>query len=125
MRVNCYSDNVLLRLEPQAKQTASGLHMVRTSGPGAREHRTAVVVASGPGYHTRLGALVPNDVAEGDRVLVDALAGDKVKWDWDLSAPRQNEMGDWSELLGERGEFRIVRCQEILGVLEPEAKAAE
>lgn len=125
--IRCYSDNVLLKLEPLSTVSASGLALVHTRAPGAREHRYAKVLASGPGYFTRLGALVPNTVKEGDRVIVDALAGDRVKWDFDLSAPRQNAMPEMDHLLGERGAYRCVREQEILCVVDSDevAQAAE
>lgn len=123
--VRPYADNCVIRLEPLPTTTNSGIAMVHTRAPGAREHRTAVVIASGPGYHTRLGALVPNTVKPGDRVVVDALAGDKMKWDFDLSAPRQNKQPEMDHLLGERGAFRVVRESEILAVIEPDAQAAE
>ena len=120
-----YGDNVLVRLEPLPTVSESGLALVHTRAPGAREHRTAVVLASGPGYFTRLGALVPNTVKPGDRVVVDAMAGDRVKWDMDLSAPRQNAIPEMDHLLGERGAFRVVRESEILAVVQEEAVAAE
>jgi co-chaperonin GroES (HSP10) len=119
-----YADNVVIELEPLATVSESGLAMVHTRAPGAREHRTARVLASGPGYFTRLGALVPNSVREGDRVIVDALAGDRMKYDFDISAPRQNKQPELDHLLGERGAFRVVREQEILAVLEAETALA-
>jgi co-chaperonin GroES (HSP10) len=122
--IRCYADNCLIELEPLETVSASGLALVHTRAPGAREHRFARVIASGPGYYTRLGALVPNTVQPGDRVVVDALAGDRMKYDWDISAPRQNKQPELDHLLGERGAFRVVREQEILCVVE-QAEAAE
>lgn len=119
LNVRCYADNVLIELEPLETTTASGLAMVHTRAPGAREHRFARVVASGPGHKKKCcGAFVPNETKPGDRVLVDALAGDKMKWDFDISAPRQNNHGDMDHLLGERGAWRMVREEEILAIVE-------
>lgn len=119
------ADNVLIALEPLDKQTASGIHVVRQSGPGAKEHRTARVIASGPGYKRPCcGAFIPNETRDGDRVIVDALAGDVLNYDWDVSEPRRNKIGGF-EAVGElTGELRIVRESEILAVFE-RAEAAE
>lgn len=114
--IRAYQDNVVIVLDPQETETKSGIAIVHNRSPGAREHRTARVIASGPGYHTRLGALVPNEVKAGDRVLVDAVAGQN--YAMDLTVPRHNKSSQFGELFGDRGEFRIVREQEILGVLE-------
>jgi co-chaperonin GroES (HSP10) len=118
-----YADNVIIVMDPRPTETASGIALVNMRGPGAKEHRTARVIASGPGYHTRLGFLIPNEVKEGDRVLVDAFAGQN--YAMDLTVPRHNKSPQFEELFGERGEFRIVRHDEILAVLEDEAQAAE
>ena len=121
-----HKDNVLIELEPLATATASGLALVHTRAPGAREHRFARVVASGTGYKRPCcGAFVPNETKPGDRVIVDALAGDRMKYDFDISAPRQNKDGDIDHLLGERGAWRIVREEEILAIVQEEAVAAE
>jgi len=110
-------DNVILVLEPQPTQTASGLSIVHNRSPGAREHRTAKVLASGPGYKRGCcGAFVENQVKPGDRVIVDALAGQNFAFD--LTAPRQNKSAEFQELVGERGEFRIVRHDEILAIID-------
>lgn len=115
-----YSDNVLIELEPLPTVSESGLALVHTRAPGAREHRTARVVASGPGFKRPCcGAFIPNTVKPGDRVIVDALAGDKMKYDFDVSAPRQSGQPDIDHLLGERGAWRLVREEEILAVVEP------
>jgi co-chaperonin GroES (HSP10) len=116
MTFKAYADNVVIVLEPLPTETASGIAMVRTSAKGARESRTARVVASGPGYRTRLGALVPNELKEGDRVVVDALAGQN--YALDLTIPRHNKNNEFQELFGERGEFRIIRQDEALAVLD-------
>ena len=118
-----YADNVVLAFEPRDTETKSGIALVHSGKNGAREHRTARVVASGPGYWHRFGTsqrstrvFIPNEVKQGDRVIVDALAGQDYRMD--LSIPRHNKDQQFQELFGERGEFRIVREEEILGVLE-------
>ncbi len=121
--VRPYHDNVVIVLDQQPTETKSGIAMVHTRPAGVREHRTARVVASGPGYYTKLGALIANTVKAGDRVLVDALCGQN--YAMDLTVPRHTKTSEFQELFGERGEFRIVREQEILAVLEDEAQAAE
>lgn len=121
-----YADNVLLKVEPLATTTESGLALVHTRAPGAREHRFARVLATGPGYKRPCcGAFIPNTVKPGDRVVVDALCGDKMKWDFDVSAPRQNGAPEMDHLLGERGAWRLVREEEILAIVEEDAQAAE
>lgn len=117
MTFRAYQDNVVLRFEERAKVTASGLHLPDTrQGDKTRE---AVVMAVGPGHTNRGGHLVPTSVQVGDRVVVDARAGQN--YDLDLSVPRHNKPTEWAD---ERGEFRIVREEEILAVLES-AEAAE
>lgn len=120
MTLRPYADNVILVLEPEPTLTKSGLSMVRQRGPGARYSRTAKVVSSGPGYwDERRLMFIPNEVRAGERVIVDALAGQN--YDMDLTVPRHNKPTEFAELCGERGEFRIVREQEILAVISDEA----
>ena len=125
MTFRAYADNVVIQLLPRESQTASGLALVHSGKNGAREHRQAKVIASGPGYRhpvkgrcggTHGGVFVPNEVKPGDIVLVDAHAGQN--YDLDLTVPRHNKSAEFQELFGENAEFRIVREQEILGVVE-------
>ena len=116
-KFKCYADNVLIRLLPLPTQTASGLYTPPSDKRRVHESREAIVVASGPGYHNKAGKLVPNETRAGDRVLVPAQAGDI--WHSALSAPRFNKTAEFRDLMGEEGEYRVVREQEILGVLEP------
>jgi len=128
MALRCYSDNVLLELLPHEARTSSGIHLARLAADRASEHRKARVIASGPGRFTRLGALVPNTVRPGDVVIVSALCGDKTNWSsFDVGdAPRSNEKNAVVAAVdGERGNYRMVREEEILAVIEPEAQAAE
>lgn len=112
-----FADNVLLALEPKPAQTASGIQLVHGNQRGARESRTAIVLASGRGYYTRLGAFVENQTKPGQRVVVDALAGQN--YDFDVSQPRHFEIAqEFRELMGERGDFRVVREAEIMAILE-------
>lgn len=121
--MKAYADNVILALEPLPKETASGLAIVHNRAPGAREHRTARVIASGPGFkRSCCGAFVPNEAKPGDRVIVDAIAGQN--YAFDLTVPRQNKSAEFQEIVGERGEFRIVRHEEILGIIEEDARVA-
>jgi co-chaperonin GroES (HSP10) len=117
-----YADNVIIVLEPLPTETASGIALVNM-GRNNKGHRTARVIASGPGYTSQRGVFIPNETRAGDRVIVDALAGQH--YQMDLTVPRHNKTSEFQELFGEKGEWRIVREQEILGVLEDEAKAAE
>lgn len=122
MTFRAYQDNVVIVLEDQPSETASGLAIVHTRAAGAREHRTARVVESGPGYYTRLGAFIPNTVRAGERVVVDAMAGQN--YAFDLTVPRHNKSTEFQELFGDRGQFRIVREAEILAVLDGDVAVA-
>jgi len=117
-----YADNVLIQLEPLPSLSEGGLHLPQQSRQGARGSRTAKVLASGPGHYrqtrdsangTRDQAFIPNETREGDRVLVDALAGQA--WESDMSMPRHNKGGDF-------GDTRIVREAEILAILESDGQ---
>ena len=125
-----YADNVIIVLEPLPKQTSSGLHLPDRK-VDRREARLARVVAAGPGAWVRINRrealetnglaeeqykFVPTEVKPGDRVLVDAIAGQA--YTLDIDVPRHNKGADFEELMGERGEFRIVREAEIHGVVE-------
>ena len=136
--IRLLSDNVLIVLEPLPTQSAGGLALVNINGPKARASRTAKVIASGPGYwysrRQRIGAgqfsaptevFVSNETKPGDRVIVDADAGQDYRLD--VNVPRTNGMaGAFDEVEGDHGKFRIVREHEIYAVLEDdEAQAAE
>ena len=121
MIFRAYADNVVIQIEPLEQQTKSGLYTPHSGAAKARGHRSAVVLASGPGHINRFGKFVPNEVKAGDRVIVDALAGQD--YAMDLSVPRHNKTPEFQELFGDRGEFRIVREEEILGILDEEQAA--
>lgn len=117
MTFRAYQDNVLIRFERQPEMSSSGLlHLPQTR---EEKTRTAEVMAVGPGYTNRGGHFVPTQTKVGDRVVVDARAGQN--YDLDLSVPRHNKPAEWAD---ERGEFRIIREDEILAVLDA-AEAAE
>lgn len=130
MTLRMVSDNVLIRMEPEPTETASGIALVHTRAPGAKEHRTALVLAVGPGHYDGCkacggprGHFIPTTLVAGDRIVIDAVAGSK--WDLDVSAVRTRPTTEFEELLGERGDYRVIRESEALGVLEEEAQAAE
>jgi co-chaperonin GroES (HSP10) len=121
------ADNVAIVLEPLETMTHGGLHLPQRTERGALGCRFAKVIASGPGHWAqRRGgagstvemtrAFVPNETKPGDRVLLPALSG--TNFDLDISIPRHNKGDDFKELLGEKGEFRIVREAEILAIVE-------
>jgi co-chaperonin GroES (HSP10) len=129
------SDNVLIVLEPEPTETKGGVAIVRQRGPSARYSRTARVIASGPGYRGRstylnpAGLFHPNVLKPGDRVLVDALAGNN--WDFDVGEAPRNNGADTSvpflaavALLGSKVEARIIREAEALAVLEDDVVAS-
>lgn len=109
--IRAHQDNVILRFLPEATTSPSGLiALPQTKKVDRRGVRRAEVVASGPGYHDRngRGAFIPNIVQPGDTVLVDAIAGQDFAMD--INVPRQNKAAEFSD---ERGEFRVVRHDEI------------
>ena len=128
--IRMLEDNVLIVLEPAPTETASGIAMVHTRAPGAKEHRTARVLSVGPGHHPgckscggQRSTFIPTTLAPGDRVLVTATCGHK--YDFDVSSVRQNLGAEFDSMLGERGDHRVIREAEALAVLEDEQVAAE
>lgn len=117
--IRAYADNVIIRLEPLAKMSAGGLHLPDTQKTRNTGTREATVLAVGPGHYEG-SRFIPTQVKAEQRVLVDALAGQN--YDFDLTVPRHNKPAGWAD---EHGEFRIVREQEILAVIEREEAAAE
>jgi chaperonin GroES len=115
-QIRMYQDNVALRFERLPERSVGGLHLPQTR---SEKTRTAVVLSVGPGHVNKVGVFVPTQVQVGERVVVDQHAGQD--YSLDLSCPRQNKPTEWAN---EQGEFRIVREDEILAVLD-EAQAAE
>lgn len=121
-------DNVIIVLEPEPTETASGIQIVKQH-TRAHASRIGRVLASGPGYYKTARRLlgdrvyseptevfVPNETKPGDRVIVDADPGNDYRLD--LQIPRHNVGHDFVELVGERAEFRVVRESEIYAVIE-------
>lgn len=119
MKMRPFMDNVFIELEPLPTMQGA-LHLPQQTWLGARGSRIAKVIASGPGFYLNKAggargtvengrAFVPNQTKPGDRVIVDALAG--TVYDGELSAPRHNKETQY-------GSLRVVREQEILGILE-------
>jgi co-chaperonin GroES (HSP10) len=127
------ADNVLIVLEPEEETTPGGLYMAPRNGPKPRYSRIAKVLAVGPGHYGRTsykhpeGCWHPTTLRPGDRVIVDHLCGQDYRLD--LTVPRHNKGAQFMNLLGQDGEFRIIREDEALAVVEkssnPEIKAAE
>lgn len=119
-------DNVLIVLEPREAMTKSGLHIPQTAGGSAREHRVARVLSVGPGHWTgcrhcgtNKSRFVRTELKAGDRVIVDALAGQD--YALDISVPRHNKSLEFQEMCGERGEFRVIRESEANCIVEEQA----
>lgn len=120
----CYQDNVVVRLEPLDDKTKGGIHIVDLKNDVNRCRR-AKVLSSGPGHYRQKrggangtvdGAFIPNETRPGDMVLVNWLAGSV--WDMDISIPRHNKSPEFTELLGDSGELRVLREAEILAILD-------
>ncbi len=120
MNVQPYQDNVLIQFQPRPTQTASGLHIPQTVTESRVGTREAKVLAVGPGHFSRENVRIPTTVKVGETVLVDALAGQD--YSMDLSAPRHNKATEWD---ADGGALRMIREQEILGIVERDEAAAE
>lgn len=59
---------------------------------------------------------MPNSVEEGARVLIAATAGQD--YTLDLSCPRHNKPAEFEDFCGIKGQFRIIREEEILAVID-------
>ncbi len=128
-------DNVLIELEPLETRTASGVILAdfeyedgenkkgRTKKRNAPT-RFAKVLAVGNGHFPGCkhcgnvkNTFIPTTVKPGDRVLVPGLAGED--YSMDISAPRHHKAHHNFAEIGEvRGELRIVREGQILGLVE-------
>lgn len=115
-----YADNVFIKLEPLDK--IGSIHLPENADRAIKGCRVGRVLKAGPGYWGRPTYLHPkgifhqSEINAGDRVVVAWLAGNI--YDWDLTKPRLNERAEFEALDGERGEFRMVREQEIIAVIE-------
>lgn len=115
MSIRAYADNSFLLVEPLPTQTESGIQLARSSTKRRDRLRAARVVLSGPGYTNRNGHFVPPDFAPGTRVLIDELAGDL--HNVGFSVPRHNKDNEFHDLLGDAGQYRVVRHDEVVAVI--------
>ncbi len=125
-----FQDNVLIELEPLPEKSAGGVYIPDMGKKDSRRRNTAVrfarVLAVGPGHRPgcrhcggQRQAFIPTELRTGDRVLVDAQAGQN--YDFDISAPRHHAKAmNFDGVAGYRGELRIVREAEVIGVCEDE-----
>lgn len=113
--IRARQDNVILRFLPEATVSQGGISLPQNLKINRRGVRRAEVIASGPGYFDRngRGKFIPNEVVAGDIVLVDAIAGQDFALD--INVPRQNKEAGWAD---DRGDFRIVRHDEIHAVVQ-------
>ena len=114
-------DNVLLLLdEDKPGETASGIALVHLADKSkAYGHRRGTVLACGPGYEDNKGVFRATEVKPGDCVIVDVTAGDRYTY-----TKRQ----DFAKMFGvtrDNAEFRIVRNDEILAVIEGSSEVRE
>lgn len=113
--IRALQDNVVVRFVPRPAVTAGGLHIPQTASRRKAGVREAEVMAVGPGHFrdSGHGRFVPTTVRVGEVVMVDELAGQD--YSLDINVPRQNKGAEFGD---ERGEFRIVREDEIHAVVE-------
>ena len=100
MKFRPLHDRVVVRRLEAEEKTAGGIIIPDTAKEKPMEGE---IVAAGPGARDETGKLVPLDVKEGDRILFGKWSGTEVKLD------------------GE--DLLIMKESDILGVLEPAAKA--
>jgi co-chaperonin GroES (HSP10) len=125
--IRAYDDNVIVRILPDQNKTEGGLFIPDQATYDPTAACQAVVIASGPGYRrprkvgangvAAIGPFIPNQTRPGDIVLITRDAGQN--FDMDLTCPRHNKAASWAD---DRGEFRILREEEILGILEGAAE---
>lgn len=115
-------DNVLLVLDPDVpERTAAGVYAVTLQPKGKEPYgnRIGTVLAAGPGYSDDRGRFHPVEVKPGERVIVHTTAGDRYTY-----TKRQDMADMYGDELDRRGvprdsaEFRMVRFDEVLGVIE-------
>ena len=115
-------DNVLLVLDPDAPELSEGGIYQVTLQPKGHEpygNRVGTVLACGPGYRDDSGRFHPVEVKPGERIIVHTTAGDRYTY-----TKRQDMAEMYGDVLDRRGiprdsaEFRMVRFDEVLGVIE-------
>ncbi len=114
-------DNVLLVLEPDVPQvTASGVVTVQLQASSkAYANRTGRVLAVGPGHEDKRGRFQPTSVQPGERVVIHCTAGDRYEY------TKRQDFAEMYGLTGDNLEFRMVREEEILAVIEGDSEVRE
>jgi co-chaperonin GroES (HSP10) len=106
-------DNVLLLLDPDIPtETASGIAIVQFEKSKAYANRMGRVLAVGPGHEDKRGVFQPTQIKVGERVVVPVLAGDNYTYQ------KRQDFAEMYGLEGDNWELRMVREDEILGVIE-------
>lgn len=115
--IRAVQDNVIVRFLPEPEQTSGGLFIPQTAKANRRGVKRAEVLAVGPGYYrdSGHGRFIPTTLKVGEVVLVDALAGQD--YCLDINTPRHNKGVEWAD---NQGNFRVVREDEVLAVIECE-----
>jgi len=115
-RIRAVQDNVILRFLPPPERAPGGLLFIPDT---ARPEKTAraEVVAVGPGYFrdSGHGRFIPTTLRPGEVVLIERQAGQDFALD--INVPRTNKETTWAD---KHGDFRIVREDEVLAVVEAE-----
>jgi len=114
--IRAIQDNVVIRFLPPKKVSDGGcIFLPDTAKP--EKTLKAEVIAVGPGHYrdNGHGHFVPTTLKPGEIVLVDRQAGQD--YCLDVNVPRQNKAADWAD---KNGNFRVVREEEVLAVLEDE-----
>ncbi len=114
-------DNVLLVLEPDVpKQTAAGIFTVQMQDPSkAYANRMGRVLAVGPGHEDKRGRFQPTSVQPGERVIIHCTAGDRYEY------TKRQDFAEMYGLTGDNLEFRMVREEEILAVIDDSPEVRE
>lgn len=112
--IRAVQDNVILRFLPPPTKAPGGLLFIPDTTRPEPTTR-AEVVAVGPGYYrdSGHGRFIPTTVRPGEIVLVERRAGQD--YALDINVPRTNKETGWAD---EHGNFRVVREDEILAVIE-------
>src|SRR5919198_5375623 len=102
MKIRPLYDRIVVKRVEQKEQMQGGIIIPDTAKEKPQEGE---VVAVGHGKRLEDGKLVPLDVKVGDRILFGKYSGSDIKLDGD--------------------EYLIMREDEVLGVLDAEAKVAK
>jgi chaperonin GroES len=102
MRIRPLYDRIVVKRIEQTEQMQGGLYIPDSAKEKPQE---AEVVAIGEGKRLEDGKVIPLDVQVGDRILLAKYSGSDIKLD------------------GE--EYLIMREDEVLGILDAQAKVAK